>query len=356
VLDTLGSKRAAVLASTDAGPTALLFAASEPERTQALVLFTTTARFLAADDYPGGLPEEFVDELAILSADTWGTPAMTELSIPSMARDEVFTRWTAKTQRLALSPREFAHYLGVLQRMDVRQVLPMIRVPTLVIHRAEPSPFMPFPVEHGRYLADHIPGAKFVIVPGTDMTIFTESHPILEAAEEFLTGASPVHEPDRVLASVLFTDIVSSTERAAAIGDKAWKELLQGHDALAETIISKHRGRFIKSTGDGVLATFDGPGRAIRCAEAFREALKPLDIEIRMGLHTGEVELRGADIGGIGVHVAARVLEHASPGELLTSAAVPMLVTGSGIEFDDRGEHSLKGIPGDWRLFAVRSR
>ena len=355
VLDAVGSKRAALFAATDAGPTALLFAAAEPERTEALILFNTAARFLAADDYPGGLSEDVADAMSKFVADVWGTTAIADVSIPSMAGDDVFQRWVSKTGRLALSPTDFSRYLSVLQRMDVRQVLPMIRVPTLVMHRSDPPSALPFPVEHGRFIAERIPEAKFVVVPGTDSAVFTEAGPILEAVEEFLTGSRPIVEPDRVLASVLFTDIVSSTERASALGDRRWKELLQSHDALAETIIEQHRGKFVKSTGDGVLATFDGPGRAIRCAQSFKESLRPLGLEIRMGLHTGEVELRGTDIGGIGVHVAARVLEHAQSGELLTSAAVPLLVTGSGIEFDDRGEHQLKGIPGEWRLFAVKA-
>ena len=354
VLDAVGSERAALLAGSDAGATGILFAAAEPERTSALILFCASPRFLAADDYPGGLTEEVAEQMSAVIVEAHGTKAIVDYSIPSMIGNEAFVRWVGRLTRSALSPRDYGEYVRTLSRLDVREVLPTISVPTLVLHRSDPPPLIPFPVEHGRYIAEHIPNAKFVLVPGTDMTIFTDGEPIVAAIEEFLTGARPVLEPDRVLAAVLFTDIVASTERAAALGDRRWKELLQNHDMLAETIIEQQRGRFVKSTGDGVLATFDGPGRAIRFALAFQEALRPLNLEIRMGLHTGEVELRGADIGGIGVHVAARVLEHASDGELLASAAVPMLVAGSGIEFDDRGEHQLKGVPGEWRLFAVR--
>jgi class 3 adenylate cyclase len=235
--------------------------------------------------------------------------------------------------------------------MDVRMVLPSIRVPTLVMHRAD---FL-LPVEQSRYLAEHIPGARFITVPGADSTIYTPpTAEILAGIEEFLTGARPVVDPDRVLAAVLFTDIVGSTKHAASVGDSRWKDFLRSHHAMARSIVEQHRGRLVKTTGDGVLATFDGPGRAIGCALTLREALRTLGIEIRAGLHTGEVELMDGDIGGVGVHVAARVLDHAGPGELLTSAAVPLLVAGSGTDFEDRGEHELKGIPGTWRLFAVR--
>ncbi len=351
VLDVVGSERAAILGAGDVGPTALLFAATEPERTRALVLFTTSSRFTAADDYPWGLPEEGLEEGMKQLAEMWGTDAPVDLLVPSMAGDNAFRRWYARTCRSAMSPRDAAHYFALLYRMDVRLVLRSIRVPTLVMHRAD---FL-LPVEQSRYLAEHIPGARFVIVPGADSTIYTApTAEILAGIEEFLTGARPVADPDRVLAAVLFTDIVGSTQHAASIGDRRWKDLLRSHDTMARTIVEQHRGRLVKTTGDGVLATFDGPGRAIRCALALRDGLRTLGIEIRAGLHTGEVELIDDDIGGIGVHVAARILDQAGPGEALTSAAVPLLVAGSGIEFEDRGEHELKGLPGAWRLFAVR--
>jgi class 3 adenylate cyclase len=208
--------------------------------------------------------------------------------------------------------------------------------------------------DQGRYLAEHIPGARFEVVPGTGLSLFTKpTAPFLDHIEEFVTGATPIAATDRILAAVLFTDIVGSTERAAALGDRRWRSLLESHDAVARTVIDQHSGRLVKTTGDGVLATFDGPGRAIRCGIALRDALEPLGIKIRAGLHAGEVELLGDDIGGIGVHVAARVLDHAAPGEVLVSGAVPSLVVGSRIEFEDRGEHELKGVPGVWKLFAV---
>jgi class 3 adenylate cyclase len=351
VLDAVGSERAAILGTGDAGPTAVLFAATEPERTRALILFTTSSRFAAADDYPWGPPEEAMEPGMQLLAATWGTDAPVDLLVPSMAGDAAFRRWYAKTSRLAMTPRDAARYFSLLYRMDVRLVLPSVRVPTLVMHRTD----FQLPVEQGRYLADHIPGARFVTVPGIDSLIYTApTAVILAGIEEFLTGARPVMEPDRVLAAVLYTDIVGSTERAASMGDRRWKELLRSHHAVGRSVVEQHRGRLVKTTGDGVLATFDGPGRAIVCALALRDALATLGLEVRTGLHTGEVELIDEDIGGIGVHVAARVLDHAGPGEVLTSAAVPLLVAGSGVEFEDRGEHELKGVPGKWRLFAVK--
>jgi len=352
VLDAVGSERAAILGSTSTGPTAILFAATEPERTSGLILFSSAARFLVADDYPWGLPQDTVEGNALYIADIWGTEVMADIGAPSMAGDKAYRRWVAKATRAVMSPRDYVQYLSRIWRLDVRNALPSIRIPTLVIHRKD---YRWIPVEQGRYLAEHIPDAKFVIVPGEDSTLYTEaSGEILDVIEEFLTGSHTAVEPDRILAAVLFTDIVGSTERAASLGDRRWRELLQSHDAMTRSIIEQHRGRVVKTTGDGVLAIFDGPGRAIRCTLALQEALRTLGIEIRAGLHTGEVELLGEDIGGIGVHVSARVLEHAAPGELLASAAVPLLVAGSGIEFDDRGPHELKGVPGEWRLFAVQ--
>jgi class 3 adenylate cyclase len=221
-----------------------------------------------------------------------------------------------------------------------------------VLHRQEPPSLLP--IDTSRYLAAHIPGAELVVVPGKGLNIYTKPYAqILDQIEAFVTGTSPASDTNRALATILYTDIVGSTDKAASLGDRRWRGLLESHDAIANSIVEQHGGRLVKLTGDGLLATFDGPGRAIRCASAFREALAPLGIRIRAGLHTGEVELRGDDIGGIAVHLAARVLEQAGPGELLTSSAVPLLVAGSGLEFEDRGEHELKGVPGTHRLYAV---
>ena len=247
-----------------------------------------------------------------------------------------------------MSPNVAAKAFGA--GLDVRDSLPLVRVPTLVLHHES---FDAVSIDRGRYLAQHISGARFVPLPGGDAFVFTprSGESAMDEIERFLCGLSAMGDLDRALASVLFTDIVGSTAKASAIGDRQWRQLLETHDAVARTVVEQHRGRVIKTTGDGMLATFDGPGRAIRCARSLNEALLPLGIEIRAGLHTGEVELRDADIAGIGVHIAARVMNNAGPGELVVSAAVPMLVAGSGIEFEDRGEHELKGVPGSWRLF-----
>jgi class 3 adenylate cyclase/pimeloyl-ACP methyl ester carboxylesterase len=353
VLDAVGSERAALLGGGDTGAAAILFAATEPERTSALMLNTSSARFLAADDYPCGLPQDLLDDVTPRMVEVWGTEAIADVLTPTLAGDEAFRRWFAKTCRAVLSPRDAAKYFGVVQRMDVRQVLPSVRVPTLVIHCSD---YSLIPLGMGQYLADHIPAAKFVVVPSDVGQIWAPSgvDMIVDEIAEFLTGTRPVVGADRILSAVLFTDIVGSTERAALLGDRRWRELLQSHDAIARAIVEQHRGRLVKTTGDGLLATFDGPGRAVRCAIALQEALHPLGITIRAGLHTGEIELLGEDIGGIGVHIAARVHEHAGSGELLVSAAIPLLVAGSGIEFEDHGEHQLKGVPGMWRLFAVK--
>ncbi len=351
VLDEVGSERATILGTQETGPIAILFAATQPERTQALVLVNTGACARRDPDYPWGMSAAEAENVHTLIEERWGTEALGELAGADSAGDRAYLRWVAKATRMSCSPREAGLYLRWVFVMDVRSVLHTIRVPTLVLHRTDIAMTT---IDQGRYMADHIPGARFVEVPGNHISPYNKpSAPILDHIEEFLTGVSPTAESDRALAAVLFTDIVGSTERASALGDRRWRALLETHDGVSRTIIEQHRGRLIKTTGDGVLATFDGPGRAIRGAFALRDALHPLGIEIRAGLHTGEIELREGDVGGIGVHVAARVLDYAGAGELVVSGAVPLLVTGSGLTFDDRGEHELKGIPGTWRLFAV---
>jgi class 3 adenylate cyclase len=280
---------------------------------------------------------------------------MAEFAAPNLTRrDPEYRRWFAKSERMYMSPKEASRLFQSQLSLDVREALASVRVPTLVLH-AEGSEAVP--PEHGQYLAEHIAGARLALVPGDDVILFVEPtvEPLHREIDEFLSGLHRAPEPDRALAAVLFTDIVGSTERAAALGDREWRNLLEGHDAVARTVVEQHRGRLVKMTGDGMLATFDGPGRAIRCATALADTLRPLGLEIRAGLHAGEVEVRGTDIAGIGVHIAARVLACAPPGDLLVSAAVPMLVAGSGIEFDDKGEHELKGVPGSWRLFSVQA-
>jgi pimeloyl-ACP methyl ester carboxylesterase len=353
VLDAVGSERAVLFGLSDGGPIAILFAASHPHRTRGLILANTAASFAAAETAASWDPrlrnqtaiQEFV-------AQAWGTRALAETSFPDAARDPAFLRWALRSIRLAYSPRDASMLFGEQTQMDVRNALASVRVPTLVLHRED---YPPIALDSGRYLAEHIPGAQFAVLPGSDLQLFLEpAAPGLQHIEEFLSGLHGATESDRALAAILFTDFVGSTERASALGDRAWRNVLDSHDVVARTVVEQHRGRLVRMTGDGVLATFDGPGRAIRCAIALGEALRPLGLEIRAGLHTGEVEHRGAGIDGIAVHIAARVVEAAAAGEVLVSAAVPMLVAGSGFDFEDRGEHELKGVPGAWQLFAVK--
>lgn len=353
VLDAVGSEGAAVLGAADAGVTAMLFAASRPERTHSLILFNVAARILRADDYALGVEETERDVATAFVEQVWGSEALVEVSTPDAARDPAFRRFSAKSCRLACSPRQAGAYARANSQTDVRDVLPSIRVPTLVLQRENsPSPWLT-PAQ-GRHVAASIPGARFATVPGIDLSLFAAPNgEILAEIEEFLTGVRPDTSLDRALAAVLVTDIVGSTQQAAALGDRRWRQQLEAHDRISQTLVEQHRGRIVKTTGDGVLATFDGPGRAIACAIEVRAALHSIGIGIRAGLHTGEVELRGDDIGGIGVHLAARVMSRAAPGQLLVSAAVPMLVAGSGVAFTDQGEHELKGLPGRWRLYAV---
>ncbi len=352
VLDAVASERAALFGEMDAGPICALFAASHPERTRALVLGNTSARELVDVDYSIGRPVEDLDLMVEMLEQTWGSPDLIAASIPSRAGDPDFLSWGAKVRRASATPRAAAvQHRYVWESMDVRGVLPLIQVPTLVLHNVGNRIV---PVEHGRYLTSHISDSISVEYASDDAFFYADHpEPVIDEIARFLTGHPLPLDFDRVLTTVLFTDIVGSTEHAAALGDHRWRSVLDAHDSVSRTIIDRHRGRVVKLTGDGVLATFDGPGRAVRCALALRTALQPLGIEMRAGLHSGEVELRGDDIGGIGVHVAARVLAHASPGEVLASGALPLLVAGSGIEFDDRGEHALKGVPGSWRLYSI---
>jgi class 3 adenylate cyclase len=287
--------------------------------------------------------------------DKWGEGVWADfwLSEEGFELTDADRRAFGAAERATASPAMARAATNAVFELDVRGVLSSITVPTLILHRRN-DPL--HHIEHARYMAEHIPGAKLIELVGPDHSYLEgDRDALLDEVEVFLTGARHVYEPERVLATVLFADIVGSTERAAALGDGEWRILIERHDLLTRTIVDQHRGRLIRTTGDGMLATFDGPGRALRCASALREALRPLGLEIRAGLHTGEIELTGNDIAGIGVHIAARVLDKASAGQLLTSAAVPMLVAGSGIEFEDRGSHALKGVPGEWRLFACTS-
>jgi class 3 adenylate cyclase/predicted alpha/beta hydrolase len=353
VMDAAGSERAAIYAASDSGPSAIFFAATTPDRTQALVLYCTTARFPFADDYPWGLSLEQIEAAHAYIVKAWGTEDMAAFAGPTVAQDPAYRRLSAKMTRAAYNSQDILPTLRTAISADVREILPTVRTPTLVISCRD---FEFCPLEHGRYLAEQLPNARLLVLPGSDATDFFEPEERLQEMEMFLGGA-PAHaaNPDRVLAAVLFTDIVGSTDRAAALGDRRWKMLLDSHDTITRGVVEQCDGRLVKLTGDGVLATFDGPGRAVRCAVSLREALRTLAVEIRAGIHTGEVELREADISGIGVHVAARVMEHAGTGEVLVSGAVPLLMAGSGVEFESRGEWVLKGVPGEWPLFALKT-
>jgi class 3 adenylate cyclase len=351
VLDAVGAERAVLLGELDAGPAAIFFAATQPERVSALILALTTAKFLATDDYPIGLPPEGAEALVAQIDQLWGSEALAAMLEPSRASDERFRRWFAKFLRAGANPRAAQTVLRALLEVDVRPALPLIRAPTLVIHRRDAQLY---PAEHGRFLAEHIPGARLVEFAGTDGSLIWQTTELaLDHIEAFLAGVRRIAPSTRVLATVLFTDIVGSTEQANRLGDRRWRELLNVHDELARRLIEEFGGQLVKTTGDGILATFDGPGRGIRCAAALRDELRGIGLQIRVGLHTGEVEQRDSDVGGIAVHIAARVMSVAGPGEILTSRTVRDLVVGSDIALSDCGVHPLKGIEGSWQLFTV---
>lgn len=351
VMDAAGSQRAALFGYSEGGTLALVFAATHPDRVSSVIGYGTYARFIRDADYQIGLPEplfqRFIDDFS--SAGTTGE--FYDVVVPSRHGDEQFREWFARLCRQAASPSMAGLYMQANMRMDIRPFLASIRVPTLVLHRTGDNLVR---VDGGRHLADNIAGAKYVELDGGDhWPWFGDSESVVEEIEEFVTGVRHAAPPDRVLATVMFTDIVSSTEQLATMGDKAWKRLLDQHDSVTSRQVERFRGRAIKQTGDGVLATFDGPARAVQCARSIQEANHAIGLEVRAGLHVGECELRGDDIGGLAVHIAARVAERAGPGEIMVSSTVKDLVAGSGLEFTERGVHQLKGVPGEWRLFAV---
>jgi class 3 adenylate cyclase len=351
VMDAVGSERAAIMGVFDAGPMAALFAATKPERTVALILANTAARLLASEDYPIGAPPGVVEEVIDRVEETWGTEAQAWMQAPSRAGDEHFRRWFAKYTRGIASPTAVKAYLQAMLEADARPILPSIHLPTLVVHRTN---YPLFRIEHGRYLAEHIEGARLVELPGADGALAWENADLLiDEIEEFLTGIRRRAAPDRALATVLFTDIVGSTERAGELRDERWLRLLDVHDETARRVVGGLDGRLIKTTGDGILAIFDGPGRGIRAAALLREELRRAGLDIRAGVHTGEVELRDGDVGGIAVHIGARVMSAAAPGEILVSRTVRDLIAGSEIRLEDRGAHQLKGVEGPWQLFAA---
>jgi class 3 adenylate cyclase len=356
VMDAAGSQRAAVFGSSEGGALSILFTATYPERVSALVLYGAYPRMAWAPDYPDGIPEEIHALTVQHFEENWGRGQEGGIPVwalaPDRADDPAWRKAHGRWERLSASPGAAVAAYQMIREIDVRHLLSAIRVPTLVLYRMADLAH----AAGSRYLGAHIPGAKVVEVPGnTYWPYLGDQDAILDEIEEFLTGVRPVPEPDRALATVLFTDIVSSTERAATLGDDAWTRTLDRHDAQVAREVERHRGRKINTTGDGMLATFDGPARAVRCAQAICRAVRPLGIEVRAGLHTGEIELRGADIGGIAVHIGQRVSALAGPSEVLVSSTVKDLVAGSGITFTDRGPHTLKGVPDQWRVFAVEN-
>lgn len=351
VMDAAGSDRAALLVAGEAGPLGILWAATYPERTSALVLVNTSACMKRLADYPWGIPDDTLLRLIDQIQRSYQDAEAAEYVLGPITSDKKDMDQLRRLFRHATSPGMVRRLASVSFRHDVREVLPTVRVPTLVLHR---SGNLFRRVGNGRYLAEHIVGARYIELPGV------EEHPwsgdqdgLIDEIEEFLTGVRRGAEPDRVLATVLFTDLVSSTEQAATMGDRKWRAILDQHDDLVLRELERHRGQKVSPTGDGVLATFDGPARGVRCAQAICAAVGELGIEARAGLHTGEVELRGDDIGGIGVHIGQRISALAQPGEVLVSRTVVDLVAGSGLSFAERGSHSLKGVPGEWELYAV---
>jgi class 3 adenylate cyclase len=351
VMDAVGSERAALMGTSEAGALSLLFAATYPSRTTALVLLNSYARLAYAPDYAHGIPAAQAAELLKAIEDGWGKGVAFEALIASQADNAPMKSWWSRYQRLAASPGAAVTLLRSAFQTDARAVLRAITVPVLVLHRAG-DPFTG--PEHGRYLAERVPGAKFIELSGVDHLFFAEDvDRLLAEIQEFLTGIREAREPDRVLATVMFTDIVGSTEHATRVGDREWHDLLDRYYATARRQLARFRGREIDTAGDGLFATFDGPARAIRCGAAIAGAVGALGIAVRVGVHSGECEVIGDKVGGIAVHTGARIAGHAAPGEVLVSSTVRDLVAGSGIRFEDRGRHPLKGMPGDWSLFAV---
>ena len=349
VMDAAGSERAAVYAQLDGGAMAALFAATHPERTGALVLYEAQPRMAWAPDYDWAPRDE---ERQAFVQQPWGDGSRILAMAPSAAADPRLRRWFARLERLAAAPGAAARFALMNAHIDVRAVLPSIQAPTLVLHRADDQ-FID--KRHSLYLAEHIPGARYVEIPGSEAITFgRDDDTLLDEVEEFLTGARHSAEAERVLATVMFGDICDSTRMAAELGDRAWRDMLESLAASVGRQLRTYRGRPVKTMGDGFLATFDGPARAIRCAVAIRDTARvEFGFETRTGLHTGEVEVIGRDVGGIAVHIGARILGEADPGEVLVSGTVKDLVVGSELEFDDRGEHELRGVPGQWRLWAV---
>jgi class 3 adenylate cyclase len=355
VMGAIGSKRAVVLGCSEGGPISVMFAAMYPDRVSHLILYGSFARLAAADDYPFRPPKDFILQgVADHWTKHWGTGVSMDGFLPSRSAEADVRNQYAKLERLTFSPGALKLMLQYNVEIDIRSVLPSIRVPTLVLHRQTDALIE---IENGRFLAAQIPGARLIeYADCQDHLLFAgDWQTICGDIEEFVTGhrEAITSDSERVLATVLFTDIVDSTVKASKLGDQAWRRILDEHDRMAHKIVAQYRGKLIKTTGDGMLATFDGPGRAIRCALALSASGASIGLQLRAGLHTGEIEMRGSDIAGIGVHAAARVMTQCAPGEVLVSRVVTDLVAGAGLCFSERGAHDLKGLSGHWELFAA---
>jgi class 3 adenylate cyclase/alpha-beta hydrolase superfamily lysophospholipase len=351
VLDAVGSERAALLAYVVGGQIASVFAATRPERTAALMLYATIARATATDDYSWAHSEEQRTQRMAEIAANWGQGSMLDNIAPSAAGDARLRAWMGRMERLSISPGSLRQMTDAIGETDVRDILAEIRVPTLILHRADDQLIDP---GHSRYLAKAIPGAKYLELPGRDNYPGIDSDQIADEIEEFLTGGRRVAEPERALLTVMFTDIVDSTVRASELGDQRWRDLLASHDSIVRKELERFSGHEVKTIGDGFLAVFDGaPTRAVRCAHAIARATREIGVDVRAGLHTGECELMGDDVGGMAVHIGARISALAGGGEVFASGTLRDAVIGSPLQFEDRGTHSLKGVPGEWRVFAA---
>lgn len=354
VMDAVGSEQAVLMGVSEGGPMCALFAATYPQRARALVLIGAMARSTWAPDYPWASTRDgLIEAAAEFTVPAWGTGENVEVFAPSLADDAAAQQWWGRLERMSASPSMMEKIFFMFLDTDVRDVLPLVQTPTLVLHRTGDRVVN---IGAARWLAEHIAGARLVELPGNDHVIWAgDTEAVIGEIEEFLTGkrAAPAFEAERILSTVMFVDLVGSTERAAALGDRRWREVLERYYALVGGELERYRGRQVKTIGDGVLACFDGPGRAIRCGQAIAAAVRTLGVEARVGLHSGECELLGDDVGGIAVHIAARVVSLAQPSQVLVSSTVKDLVAGSGLEFSDHGVHQLRGVPGEWRLFSV---
>ena len=351
VMDAVGSERAALYGYSEGGPMCALFAVTYPERTSALIMGGAYARLTRTQDYPWGPTAEQLETTVERIEREWGGPVGVDVRAPSMAKDERFRQWWGRLLRASASPTAGAALMRMSAHLDIRHILPTIRVPTLIMHSINDQII---DVGASRYMAERIPGAKLVELSGVDHSPYlSDAQVITDEIEEFLTGVRTRSESDRVLATVLFTDIVGATEKAASLGDRRWRDLLDAHHALVRRELASFRGREIDTAGDGFLAAFDGPARAVRCGCAIADGARAMGLEIRAGLHTGECEVMGDKLGGIAVHIGARVAALAGPGEVLVSSTVKDLVAGSGLSFKDQGTRPLKGVPGDWHLYVV---